>query len=491
MEMKSLVANGLLLVFLLASTMEARASDVAVVISAEAGPYQEALEGFKEIVRHRVVSVQTLKGDAAGSRDKLKKVPDPDLVFVVGTSALQVASAGITNIPIVHALAFNPSSVISAGKNVTGISMTPSANQVVSLIKELNQKIRRVGVIYDPAIGGPLFSQARSVLQKEGIQLVGREIHSASEMGAALKALEDEIDLFWLWPDERFLADDILHRIFLFSFERKIPVFGLSERHTDMGALLSLSYASARDMGRQAAELANKLLGGDAATPSLPQVPLRHTKLTLNLKTAGKLSVSVPDSIVRRADNGVQAPVYEEGDWWIFRIKTIHLDGKIEVEEHRVDFRNGKFETLHPVFLSGGDLPRTPSFLPFVSLYIRDPIRNFFDFPLLPGKTWSFKYPRRFYVRAKITSAMARAEVIGRALSPIETPAGVFEAIEISRTDQLTIPAHLTYFYSPQTKSVVKLRGEVEAGDPRSSGRRFELELIAYGTKGSKNKDPR
>jgi hypothetical protein len=124
-------------------------------------------------------------------------------------------------------------------------------------------------------------------------------------------------------------------------------------------------------------------------------------------------------------------------------------------------------------------------------VYIPDPVRKFFDFPLLPGKTWSFQYSRQFYVRPKPTSALARAEVIGRASNPIETPAGAFEAVEITRTDQLTIPAHLTYFYSPQTKSVVKLRGEIEVGDPRSSGRRFELELIAYGTEGTKKKDVR
>jgi hypothetical protein len=237
-----------------------------------------------------------------------------------------------------------------------------------------------------------------------------------------------------------------------------------------MGALISLSYSSAKDMGRQAGEVANRLMGETGATP-IAHVALRQVKLTLNLKTARKLGVEVPDSVIRRADNAIKAPVYKDGEWWVFRIKTIYLDGKVEVEEHRVAFKNGKFESDDPAFLTGGDLAGTPSFLPFASLYIEEPGTKWLDFPLLAGKKWSFRYPRRFY--------------IGRGR---RTPAGKFDAIEIQRLDSLSAPAYLTYFYSPQTKSVIKLRAELGAGNPSSSGRRFELELIAYGTGGTEEK---
>lgn len=334
-------------------------------------------------------------------------------------------------------------------------------------------------------------SQARSVAQQEGLQLVAREIQSTGEIGAALKSLERDIDVLWLWPDERFLADDILQRIFLFSFDRKLPVLGLSERHTHMGAVLSLSYASAKDIGWQAGDAVNKLIA-EPKSMALANIALRQLKLTVNLKTARKLAVDTPDSIIRRADNAIKAPVYEEGDWWVFRIKTIYPGGKLEVEEHRVDYRNGKFESDDPAFLTGGDLAGTPSFLPFASVYLTDPTRRWLDFPLLPGKKWTFRYPRRYYLgRGRPTSAIAHGEVIGPAAQAVETTARKFDAIEIYRLDSLTIPAYLTYFYSPQTKSVVKLRGEVEVGDPRSSGRRFELELIAYGTEVTKKKDVR
>jgi putative ABC transport system substrate-binding protein len=470
-----------------------RAQNVAVVMSSDASAYQEALEGFKETTRHRIVGVQTLKDNPASWHDEIKKLRskiEPDLVFVIGTSALQAVAGEITNIPVVHAMAFNPFAVAnSSAKNITSISMIPAVNQSISLLKELNPKYRRVGVMFDPNRSGPLFSQARTVAQKENLQLIAREIRSPGEIAGALKSLENEIDVLWLWPDEAFLADDILQRIFLFSFERKIPVLGLSERHTQMGAVLSLSYGNAKDMGRQAGEVANKLLG-DIKVASVPAIPLRETKLTVNLKTAHKLGVDVPDSIIQRADNAVKAPVYKEGDWWVFRINMIDPSGATKTEVHRVMFNNDKFASDDPSFLSGGDVAGTPYFLPFASVYLTDPARRWLDFPLVAGKKWSFRYRVRGGgfaggPRFSFKSADADAEVIGKASHPIETAAGKFVAIEIGRTDN--VGGILAYYYSPQSQSVVKLRAR---GSGYQKGQ-YELELIAYGNGGNMGKDLR
>lgn len=483
--MKSLLVKILVWLAFAVSVDQVGATNVAVVMSSDASAYQEALEGFRETTRHSIVGVQILKEDPATWRDELRKLRttiEPDLVFVIGTSALQAAAGEISNIPVVHAMVFNPFSIgNSSSKNITGISMIPAVNQSIALIKELNPKYRRVGVIYDPIRTGALFFQARSVAHKENIQLVAREIRSSGEIAGALNSLEKEIDALWLWPDEAYLSDEILQRIFLFSFDKKVPVLGLSERHTQMGAVLALSYGRVRDMGRQAGEMANKILGEHRGSP-LSNLNPRQTKLTVNLRTARKVGVDVPDTIIQRADNGIKVPTYKDGEWWMFRIKTIYPSGKTQVEDHRVVFKNGKFESDDPSFLTGGDLRGTPSFLPFASVYFSDSQRRWLDFPLLPGKKWSFRYWRHHYWgRSKRTFATADGEVIGPVPSPIETPAGTFEAIEIVRADQLTVAVYLNYFYSPLTKSVVRLTAGSDTKDPQWSGRRFELDLIDYG----------
>jgi putative ABC transport system substrate-binding protein len=467
---------------------EVWAANIGVVASSDAAAYQEALEGFKETTRHRIVGVQTLKDTPAGWRDELKKlraVIEPDLVFVIGTSALQAVAGEIVNIPVIHAMVFNPFTIANAStKNITGIGMIPSVNQTIALLKELNPKYRRIGVIYDPIRTGALFFQARSVAQKENIQLIAREIRSSGEIAGALKSLEKEIDALWLWPDEAYLGYEILQRFFLFSFDTKIPVLGLSERHTQMGAVLSLSYGSAKDMGRQAGEAANSLLG-ETRGPYAPTVAPRQTKLTVNLKTARKLSVDLPDSIIQRADNAIKAPVYREGEWWVFRIKMIRSSSSSITEFHKVVFKNGTLNSDDPHFLTGVDKPGLVRFLPFASLYVDDPKRKWLDFPLLVGKKWSFNYHSDRTQRT-VRRPLANAEVVGQPEEPIETPAGKFQALEIHRTDYLatregTSPAYLRYFYSPETKSVIRLKAEIDPSHRVLPGQQFELELISHG----------
>ena len=482
-----------ILILLLSGVAPVRGGDVAVLMSSDAKVYLEVLERFREVVLHQTVNVQTLRNHPDGWRDQLKKlrtVIEPDIIFAIGTSALQAAAAEIINIPIVHAMVFNPFSALpNPAKKVIGVSMNPSVAHVISLLRELNPKYRRIGTMVDPSISGPVLSQARSAFQKEGLQLVTRDIRSASEIGGALKSLENEMDILWLWPNELFLTDEILQRIFLFSFARKVPVLGLSERQTDMGALLSLSYRSAKDMGRMAGEAVNKLIDNSEST--LPSnIAPRTLKLTVNFKTARKLDVEVPDTIVRRADNVVKAPVYRDGDWWVFRIKINDGNSATKTEVHRVMFKEGKFESTDPSFLTGVDKAGTPFFLPFASVHVTDPARNWLNFPLIPGKKWSFRYTQRngtFIVHDQRSSGIvqAHAEVVGKPSHLIETQAGKFEAIEIWRIEYVPDRAELTYFYSPESQSVVKLRAEIFGNNTQQ----FDLELTAYGNGGTMGKE--
>jgi len=119
-DMKALFANFLALLLLAVAAVGVYAADIAVVISSEANVYQEALEGFREVVRHRIVNVQTLKDNPAGWRDEAKKLRsaiEPDIVFVVGASALQVVS--------VSGKAVGKGTLLTSWTNVWSISSKP------------------------------------------------------------------------------------------------------------------------------------------------------------------------------------------------------------------------------------------------------------------------------------------------------------------------------------------------------------------------------
>jgi len=156
-----------------------------------------------------------------------------------------------------------------------------------------------------------------------------------------------------------------------------------------------------------------------------------------------------------------EAPVYKDGDWWVFRVK-----GGTNPGEYRVDYKNDKFESDDPNFLTAALL---------ISVHLSDPQKKWFDFPLVPGKKWSFRYQHTGAVSRRLEWRDSEAKVIGPAT--VETPAGKLNAIEIQRTDFSIARFDLVYFYSPQTKSVVKLK--VDTSGPRDQ-QQFEMELVKY-----------
>ncbi|HEV2056397.1 MAG TPA: ABC transporter substrate-binding protein [Methylomirabilota bacterium] len=287
----------------------AAAGRVAVLLSAKVSEYEEALKGFKEAAPHEIVAVYDMDGDLDRGRKQLAEIEakvKPDLIFAVGIWALQVIVSRPTPLPVVYAMVLNPPSVIGAGtKNVTGASMNVPVEQSIRLFKQLGPQIKRIGVIFNPAKTGYLVRRAQLVARDEGLELVTREINSTKEVIGALESIQDGIDALWIVPDETILSQAVVQQMLLFSYRRRIPLLGLSDRHAQMGALFSLSFASGEDIGRQAGELAQAILTGRAAA-DVPYTTARKLFLTVNLKTAQKLGLEVPQAILTRATNVIQ-----------------------------------------------------------------------------------------------------------------------------------------------------------------------------------------
>lgn len=287
----------------------ASAARVAVLMSAKVAEYEEALRGFKEATAHQVVATYDMDGDVDRGQKYLAEIETkvkPDLIFAIGNWALQVVVSRPTSVPVVYAMVLNPTSIVGTdGKNVTGASMNIPVEQPIRLLKQLGSQIKRIGVIYNRARTGSLVRRAQVVARDEGLELVTREISSAKDVVAALESFQDGIDALWIVPDETVLSQAVVQQLLLFSYRRKVPVLGLSDRHAQMGALFALSFASGEDIGRQAGELAQAILGGRAAA-DVPFTNARKLHLTVNLKAAQKLGLEIPPAILSRATSVIQ-----------------------------------------------------------------------------------------------------------------------------------------------------------------------------------------
>jgi putative ABC transport system substrate-binding protein len=306
--MRKLLALALVLSGSLIAT-PAAAARVAVLMSAKVTEYEDALRGFKESTAHQIVATYDMDGDVDRGRKYLAEIEakvKPDLIFAVGSWALQAVVGRQTSVPVVYAMVLNPPSIIGAdARNVTGASMNIPVEQPIRLLKQLGPQIKRIGVIFNRARTGNLVRRAQAVARDEDLELVTREIGSAKDVVAALQSFQDGIDALWIVPDETVLSQAVVQEMLLFSYRRKIPLLGVSDRHAQMGALFALSFASGEDIGRQAGELAQAILGGRAAA-DVPSTNARKLFLTVNLKAAQKLGLEVPPAILGRATNVIQ-----------------------------------------------------------------------------------------------------------------------------------------------------------------------------------------
>jgi len=164
----------------------------------------------------------------------------------------------------------------------------------------------------------------------------------------------------------------------------------------------------------------------------------------------------------------------------VFRVKSAATGISILIPdgEYKVTYKDGKFESDDPSFLT-----RNLN-LPYVSVDLNDPQTKDFEFPLTPGKKWSFHYRGEGRVTLSRRWRFVDAEIVRRVPQPLETRAGKFKVIEIRRTDWGRRGARLdfTYFYSPETKSVIKLTADLISAQEETIGH-FESELVKYGHK--------
>lgn len=287
------------------ASTSAEAAKIIALKSADVDVYNEALEGFKNGSQGSTVIEYDMEGDLQKGKKflaRLKSGSKPDLILAVGIWALQIVAEEIQDIPVVFAMVLNPTTVIGQEtRNITGASMNVPIEQQLALLKKISPHIRRIGVIYDPSKTGWLVKQAERLAKDQGIRLVTKAVASPKDSFTALDAMQDEIDALWIVPDLTVLAPESVQYMLLFSFRHKIPVLGLSENQARMGALLGLSFESGWDIGSQAAELASGILSGKSIE-AIPFTTARKTRLTVNLKSAGKLGVHIPKEILDRAD---------------------------------------------------------------------------------------------------------------------------------------------------------------------------------------------
>ena len=258
---------------------------------------------------------------AGGSVDAMKALArelvalEPDVIVVISTPVTAAVMQETHTIPIIFVQNFDPvdtglvKSLVAPGGNITGFtSYEPAmASKWLELLKEVAPHVESVAILFNPttAPGGgsyylkPFNTAARSL----GLQASAAPIHTVSEIEPVLAAEARKPNNGLIVMSDAF---PLAHRIKIVTLaaQHRLPAIYPYREFVDAGGLLSYGN-DLRDSYRRAAGYANRILRGEKPSELPVQVPVKF-ELVINSKTAKALGLTVPPTLVDRADEVIE-----------------------------------------------------------------------------------------------------------------------------------------------------------------------------------------
>ena len=287
-------------------------------VSASNADSQQRYGAFLEKLRQlgwidgRNVRVEARWGDVRKNAAELIALA-PDVVVTLGGTSVQALLQATSTIPIVFAIVQDPvgagfvASLSEPGGNATGFMLFEYslAGKWLELLKEIAPGVTRAGVIREQFFPSGIgqFAVIQSVSQSVGVEVVPINIEDAAELerGIATFARSASRGLIVTAGPKSQDATDLIVAL---AAKYKLPTVYVERHFVAVGGLISYGPNYADEEG-QAAVYVDRILKG-ARPADLPvQAPTKY-ELVVNLKTAKALGLSVPQSILGRADEVIE-----------------------------------------------------------------------------------------------------------------------------------------------------------------------------------------
>ncbi len=298
-----------------------KAPHLGVVL--QGGPYYRVLDGLRDGLKavgledgqRLTLVVRDAKGDlkAAEAAAHALEQEHVSLIVSITTSVSLAVKRATAQVPIVFVAGTDPvasglvESIAKPGGRLTGVHFlsTDLTAKRLEILKELLPRLRRVITFYNPINPGAQVAarSAREAGQKLRVEVVERQVPSVEALRASVRGLKaEQADAYFFLSDAMVVSQAQL--ILDAANAIRLPTMAQDPELAAKGALACYG-VSYRDLGREAAPFVQRILAGSSPR-DLPVQAVDRLGLTVNLKTAKALGLTIPQSIMIRADEVIQ-----------------------------------------------------------------------------------------------------------------------------------------------------------------------------------------
>jgi putative tryptophan/tyrosine transport system substrate-binding protein len=235
-----------------------------------------------------------------------------DVLYAVGPAAVRAATQATATIPIIAIdLESDPvgkgwvRSFAQPGGNVTGLflDLPGLAGKWLQLLRDADPQAELVGIMWDSATGSSQLDAVRVAAQNLGTRLQLLAIQTPKDFDEAIRTgLRDGIKAIVILSSPIF--DTNSPRIAALTVKNRLPAISAFREFADAGGVMAYG-PNLKEYFRRSASYFAKII--DGAKPSdLPvELPTKF-QLVINLKTAKALGLTIPQSLLLRADDVIQ-----------------------------------------------------------------------------------------------------------------------------------------------------------------------------------------
>ena len=284
------------------------------------------LDAFRQGLRERgYVEGQNILIEYRAADGKIERFPGlatelarlkVDLILAPNTPAARAVQQATTTIPIVVPVIGNPvgdglvTSLTRPGGNVTGLTfLGPElVPKRLELLKQALPKVSRVAALwhrgaFSERTTRDMLKATEAAARTLGVQLQLVEVRGPNELDRAFSAMiRARAEALLVFPGTMLFNER--KRIVDFAAKHRLPSMSMAKEFVELGGLIAYG-ASITDLLRRSATYVDKILKG-AQPGDLPVEQPTKFELTINLKTAKALGLTIPASVLLQADRIIE-----------------------------------------------------------------------------------------------------------------------------------------------------------------------------------------